>query len=62
MKATGETASGVLDRRVRRSPAVQLWRWGILVGLLMLGEAGVPAEGDRYDKGIASPVGTGMWV
>ncbi len=30
--------------------------------LVMLGEAGFPAEGDPYDNGIASPVGTGMWV
>ena len=36
MKATGETPSGVRDQRVRRSPVVQLWRWGILLALLVL--------------------------
>ena len=30
--------------------------------LVMLGEAGFPAEGDPYEKGTAEPVGTGMWV
>ena len=40
MKATGETPSGVRDQRVRRSPVVQLWRWGILLALLVLWEAG----------------------
>lgn len=30
--------------------------------LVMLGEAGFPAEGDPYDNGTTSPVGTGMWV
>ncbi|MCI9485830.1 MAG: nickel ABC transporter, nickel/metallophore periplasmic binding protein [Lachnospiraceae bacterium] len=30
--------------------------------LVMLGEAGFPAEGDPYDNGTASPIGTGMWV
>ena len=40
MKATGETPAGVRDQRVRRSPAVQLWRWGILLALLALWEAG----------------------
>ena len=40
MKATGETPSGVRDHRVRRSPVVQLWRWGILLALLVLWEAG----------------------
>ena len=40
MKATGETPAGVRDQRVRRSPAVQLWRWGMLLALLALWEAG----------------------
>ncbi len=40
MKATGETPSGVRDQRVRRSPVVPLWRWGILLALLVLWEAG----------------------
>ncbi len=30
--------------------------------LVMLGEAGFPAEGDPYDNGTVSPIGTGMWV
>lgn len=30
--------------------------------LVMLGEAGFPAEGDPYDNGTTSPIGTGMWV
>lgn len=30
--------------------------------LVMLGDAGFPAEGDPYDNGISSPIGTGMWV
>ncbi len=30
--------------------------------LVMLGEAGFPAEGDPYDNGIVSPIGTGKWV
>lgn len=30
--------------------------------LVMLGEAGFPSEGDPYDNGITSPIGTGMWV
>ncbi len=30
--------------------------------LVMLGEAGFPSEGDPYDSGVTSPIGTGMWV
>lgn len=30
--------------------------------LVMLGEAGFPAEGDPYETGTAEPIGTGMWV
>ncbi len=30
--------------------------------LVMLGEAGFPAEGDPYENGIATPIGTGKWV
>ncbi len=30
--------------------------------LVMLGEAGFPAEGDPYDYGVTEPIGTGMWV
>lgn len=29
--------------------------------LVMLGDKGFPPEGDPYDKGIAAPIGTGMW-
>ncbi|MCI8597423.1 MAG: nickel ABC transporter, nickel/metallophore periplasmic binding protein [Lachnospiraceae bacterium] len=30
--------------------------------LVILGEAGFPAEGDPYDNGVTEPIGTGMWV
>ncbi len=30
--------------------------------LVMLAEAGFPAEGDPYDNGTAEPIGTGIWV
>lgn len=30
--------------------------------ITMLGEAGFPDEGDPYDNGIKSPIGTGKWV
>ena len=40
MRTTGETPSGVKDTAARRSPVIQLWRWGILVGLIALWEVG----------------------